>query len=354
MYNNSIYVIGLMSGTSLDGLDICFVSFKKSNYSKYNIINSKTYSYNEKWIEKLKKSIFLNKQELKKIDIEYGTLISNYLKEFISEFSIDKIDLISSHGHTVFHEPNKGKTLQIGDGKTINKIVKTDVVCDFRTQDVEYKGQGAPLVPIGDLHLFSNYKFCLNLGGFSNVSIKDNNKIKAFDICPVNTVLNHYSKKMGYTFDQDGVLSKKGTVNLDLLNQLNQMSFYNKLGPKSLGIEFVKSKVIPLIDSHILNPKDILRTYIEHISDQISKSIGSYFNDRILISGGGTYNNTLIDSIKIKVKSKVIVPNSQIIDYKEALIFAYMGLLKSKEKINCLKSVTGAIKDHSSGKIFRN
>lgn len=354
MYNNSIYVIGLMSGTSLDGLDICFVSFKKSNYSKYNIINSKTYSYNEKWIEKLKKSIFLNKQELKKIDIEYGTLISNYLKEFISEFSIDKIDLISSHGHTVFHEPNKGKTLQIGDGKTINKIIKTDVVCDFRTQDVEYKGQGAPLVPIGDLHLFSNYKFCLNLGGFSNVSIKDNNKIKAFDICPVNTVLNHYSKKMGYTFDQDGVLSKKGTVNLDLLNQLNQMSFYNKLGPKSLGIEFVKSKVIPLIDSHILNPKDILRTYIEHISDQISKSIGSYFNDRILISGGGTYNNTLIDSIKTKVKSKVIVPDSQIIDYKEALIFAYMGLLKSKEKINCLKSVTGAIKDHSSGKIFRN
>mgnify|MGYP005620752483 FL=1 len=354
MYNNSIYVIGLMSGTSLDGLDICFVSFKKSNYSKYNIINSKTYSYNEKWIEKLKKSIFLNKQELKKIDIEYGTLISNYLKEFISEFSIDKIDLISSHGHTVFHEPNKGKTLQIGDGKTINKIVKTDVVCDFRTQDVEYKGQGAPLVPIGDLDLFSNYKFCLNLGGFSNVSIKDNNKIKAFDICPVNTVLNHYSKKMGYTFDQDGVLSKKGTVNLDLLNQLNQMSFYNKLGPKSLGIEFVKSKVIPLIDSHILNPKDILRTYIEHISDQISKSIGSYFNDRILVSGGGTYNNTLIDSIKTKVKSKVIVPDSQIIDYKEALIFAYMGLLKSKEKINCLKSVTGAIKDHSSGKIFRN
>lgn len=354
MYNNSIYVIGLMSGTSLDGLDICFVSFKKSNYSKYNIINSKTYSYNEKWIEKLKKSIFLNKQELKKIDIEYGTLISNYLKEFISEFSIDKIDLISSHGHTVFHEPNKGKTLQIGDGKTINKIVKTDVVCDFRTQDVKYKGQGAPLVPIGDLDLFSNYKFCLNLGGFSNVSIKDNNKIKAFDICPVNTVLNHYSKKMGYTFDQDGVLSKKGTVNLDLLNQLNQMSFYNKLGPKSLGIEFVKSKVIPLIDSHILNPKDILRTYIEHISDQISKSIGSYFNDRILISGGGTYNNTLIDSIKTKVKSKVIIPDSQIIDYKEALIFAYMGLLKSKEKINCLKSVTGAIKDHSSGKIFRN
>jgi len=353
MYNNSIYVIGLMSGTSLDGLDICFVSFKKSNYSKYNIINSKTYSYNEKWIEKLKKSIFLNKQELKKIDIEYGTLISNYLKEFISEFSIDKIDLISSHGHTVFHEPNKGKTLQIGDGKTINKIVKTDVVCDFRTQDVEYKGQGAPLVPIGDLHLFSNYKFCLNLGGFSNVSIKDNNKIKAFDICPVNTVLNHYSKKMGYTFDQDGVLSKKGTVNLDLLNQLNQMSFYNKLGPKSLGIEFVNSKVLPLTEKFSLKPEDVLITYIEHISHQINRTISGFSKNKMLVTGGGTYNKTLIDSIKRKVKCKLVVPEKKIIDFKEAMIFAYMGLLKSKEKINCLKSVTGAIKDHSSGKIFK-
>ncbi|MGY8948446.1 MAG: anhydro-N-acetylmuramic acid kinase [Flavobacteriales bacterium] len=353
MYNDSINVIGLMSGTSLDGLDICYVSFKKSNYSIYNIVKSKTYSYNEKWIKKLKGSIFLNKQELIKIDIEYGTLLSDYLKEFISEFSIDKVDLISSHGHTVFHEPNKGKTLQIGDGEIISKIIKTDVVCDFRTQDIKYEGQGAPLVPIGDLNLFSNYRICLNLGGFSNVSIKGDNTIKAFDICPVNTVLNHYSNKMGHAFDKDGVLSKKGIIHLDLLNQLNQMSFYNKSGPKSLGIEFVKSKVIPLIDSYILNSTNILRTYIEHISDQINKSIGSYCNERILVTGGGAYNNTLIETIKNKVKSKVIIPDSQIIDYKEALIFAYLGLLRSKEKVNCLKSVTGAIKDHCSGKIFK-
>ena len=353
MYNDSINVIGLMSGTSLDGLDICLVSFQKSNYSNYKIIKSKTYSYNEKWTEKLKQSIFLNKQELKKIDIEYGTLLSNYIKEFIGEFSIDKIDLISSHGHTVFHEPNKGKTLQIGDGEIISKIIKTDVVCDFRTQDIKYKGQGAPLVPIGDLDLFSNYRICLNLGGFSNVSIKTDNTIKAFDICPVNTVLNYYSNKMGHTFDKDGELSKQGTIHLDLLKQLNKMSFYNKTGPKSLGIEFVKTKAIPLIDSYSLTSIDVLKTYIEHISDQINKSIGSYCNEIILVSGGGTYNNTLIETIRAKLKSKIVIPDSKIIDYKEALIFAYLGLLKSKEKINCLKSVTGAIKDHSSGKIFK-
>ena len=354
MYNNSINVIGLMSGTSLDGVDICLVSFKKSDNKKFNIIYNKTFEYEEIWAKKLKESIFLNKKQLNKLDIEYGTLLSDYIKEFIKEFSITKIDLISSHGHTIFHKPEKGITLQIGNGKTINKSTKIQVISDFRTQDVSYQGQGAPLVPIGDLNLFSNYKFCLNLGGFSNISIKDSSGIKAFDICPVNTVLNHYSNKLGYAFDKDGALSKKGGINIDLLNKLNKMSFYRKTGPKSLGIEFVNSKVLPLIEKFSLKPEDVLITYIEHISDQLNRSISEFSKNKMLITGGGTYNKTLIDSIKRKVKCELVVPEKKIIDFKEAMIFAYMGLLKSKGKNNCLKSVTGAIKDHSSGRIFKN
>ena len=354
MYNNSINVIGLMSGTSLDGVDICLVSFKKSDNKKFNIIYNKTFEYEEIWAKKLKESIFLNKKQLNKLDIEYGTLLSDYIKEFIKEFSITKIDLISSHGHTIFHKPEKGITLQIGNGKTINKSTKIQVISDFRTQDVSYQGQGAPLVPIGDLNLFSNYKFCLNLGGFSNISIKDSSGIKAFDICPVNTVLNHYSNKLGYAFDKDGALSKKGGINIDLLNKLNKMSFYRKTGPKSLGIEFVNSKVLPLIEKFSLKPEDVLITYIEHISDQLNRSISGFSKNKMLITGGGTYNKTLIDSIKRKVKCELVVPEKKIIDFKEAMIFAYMGLLRSKGKNNCLKSVTGAIKDHSSGRIFKN
>ena len=171
MYNNSINVIGLMSGTSLDGVDICLVSFENLDNTKYNIVFAKTFVYSKIWIKKLKESILLNKKELNKLDIEYGNLLSEYVKKFIKEFSITKIDIISSHGHTIFHEPEKGITLQIGNGNTINKNTKIQVISDFRSQDISYKGQGAPLVPIGDLKLFPNYKFCLNLGGFSNISI---------------------------------------------------------------------------------------------------------------------------------------------------------------------------------------
>ena len=354
MCNSSINIIGLMSGTSLDGVDICLVSFKKSDNTKFNIVYNKTFEYDKIWVKKLKESILLNKKQLNKLDIEYGTLLSDYIKEFIKEFSINKIDLISSHGHTIFHKPEKGITLQIGNGKTINKNTKIQVISDFRTQDVLYQGQGAPLVPIGDLNLFSNYKFCLNLGGFSNISIKDSSGIKAFDICPVNTVLNHYSNKLGYAYDKNGDLSKKGRVNIDLLNKLNKMSFYRKIGPKSLGIEFVNSKVLPLIEKFSLKPEDVLITFIEHISHQINRTISRFSKNKMLITGGGTYNKTLIDSIKRKVKCELVVPEKKIIDFKEAMIFAYMGLLKSKGKINCLKSVTGAIKDHSSGKVFKN
>ena len=354
MYNNSINVIGLMSGTSLDGVDICLVSFENLDNTKYNIVFAKTFVYSKIWIKKLKESILLNKKELNKLDIEYGNLLSEYVKKFIKEFSITKIDIISSHGNTIFHEPEKGITLQIGNGNTINKNTKIQVISDFRSQDISYKGQGAPLVPIGDLKLFPNYKFCLNLGGFSNISIKNFEGIKAFDICPVNTVLNHDSKKLGYELDKNGVLSNKGTTNLNLLKKLNQMEFNNKSGPKSLGIEIVNSKILPLIEKFSLNPNDILRTYIEHISDQINRSVTYDTKNKILITGGGAYNQTLINAIKIKVKSEIIIPEKKIIDFKEAMIFAYMGLLRSKGEVNCLKSVTGALKDHSSGKVFKN
>ena len=354
MYNKSINVIGLMSGTSLDGVDMCLVSFQKLDNTKYDIVYTKTFIYEKLWVKKLKESILLNNKQLDKLDIEYGNLLSDYIKEFIKEFNITKIDLISSHGHTIFHKPEIGKTLQIGNGNTINKNTKINVICDFRSQDLEYNGQGAPLVPIGDLHLFPNYKFCLNLGGFSNISIKDISGIKAFDICPVNTVLNYYSNKLGHAYDKDGDLSKKGRINIDLLNKLNKISFYRKIGPKSLGIEFVNSKVLPLIEKFSLKPEDVLITFIEHISHQINRTISEFSKNKMLITGGGTYNKTLIDSIKIKVKCELVLPEKKIIDFKEAMIFAYMGLLKSEGKINCLKSVTGAIKDHSTGKVFKN
>ena len=344
-----IEVIGVMSGTSLDGLDLCHVIFNLENLSDFKIANSTTISYPKKISEKLHNIVKKNINQINKIDIEYGTFIGESINKFISSFNLNDIDLISSHGHTVFHQPDVGKTLQIGNGMIINKITGIRTVNNFRQQDVKLGGQGAPLVPIGDKLLFKKYKYCLNLGGFVNISIKKSNKIFAYDICPLNTVLNFYSKKIGHEYDYNGNFSKTGIINNNLFNELNELSFYFEKHPKSLGIEFVLGEVFPIIDKYKLSEIDVLATYIKHAAYQISKNILD--NEKVLISGGGSFNKTLIKSLK-NYGINISLPNKLIINYKESLIFALLGYLRLNNEINCLKSVTGATRDHSSGDIF--
>ena len=352
MPKKNINVLGVMSGTSLDGLDFCLVSFDLKNISNFKILKTHTYKYDETWKNYLRNAVKLNTEEIKKLNIEFSLLISKYINQFTIDFSTPKIELISSHGHTIFHEPEKGLTLQIGDGNIISQKTSTKVVCDFRSQDVNLGGQGAPLVPVGDLNLFMDYKFCLNLGGFANISIKTKEDIHAFDICPVNTVLNHYSKKMDHEFDRNGFLSKSGQTDKILLEELNNLNYYQKFGPKSLGIEFVNELILPLIEKKDLQPNDILMTFVDHVSFQINESIKKYPQNKILITGGGAFNKNLVETIKSKIKHEVVIPKKEIINFKEALIFAYLGILRMNNQINCLKSVTGAKKNHSSGKIF--
>ena len=220
---NSINIIGLMSGTSVDGLDICYVSFDNHDPSKYEIIDCETIDYDDNLKTKLKNIIKLDNDQIKQIDKEFGEFIGLSVLKFIKKNTLYKADLISSHGHTVFHEPEFNKTLQIGNGEIINKITKIKTVNNFREQDIQLGGQGAPLVPIGDKLLFDDYKYCLNLGGFTNISVKDSRTIFAYDICPLNTVLNHYANKLGYECDLGGKLSKKGVINIDLFNELNDL-----------------------------------------------------------------------------------------------------------------------------------
>lgn len=344
-----IEVIGVMSGTSLDGLDLCHVIFNLENLSDFKIANSTTISYPKKISEKLHNIVKKNINQINKIDIEYGTFIGESINKFISSFNLNDIDLISSHGHTVFHQPDVGKTLQIGNGMIINKITGIRTVNNFRQQDVKLGGQGAPLVPIGDKLLFKKYKYCLNLGGFVNISIKKRKKIFAYDICPLNTVLNFYSKKIGHEYDYNGNFSKTGIINNNLFNELNELSYYFEKHPKSLGIEFVLGEVFPIIDKYKLSEIDVLATYIKHAAYQISKNILD--NEKVLISGGGSFNKTLIKSLK-NYGINISLPNKLIINYKESLIFALLGYLRLNNEINCLKSVTGATRDHSSGDIF--
>ncbi|MGB1042936.1 MAG: anhydro-N-acetylmuramic acid kinase [Tenacibaculum sp.] len=350
MHKNYIYTIGLMSGTSLDGVDLAYVKINKNKYSDFELLQATTISYSGEWKMKLKKAIFFPDEELVKINDEYALLLSTIINEFVDEYKIDKLDFIASHGHTVLHQPEKGVTLQIGNGQIIANETNHKVICDFRTQDVKLGGQGAPLVPIGDKLLFSDYDYCLNLGGFANVSYQENTKRIAFDICPVNIVLNHYVEKMNLAYDDEGKIAAGGKINNELLLKLNSLSFYSYQAPKSLGLEWVQSNILPLIDKEESSIENILRTFVEHIAMQIGSVLQK--GSSILATGGGVFNKFLISRIAYYASNKITIPTKMLIDYKEALIFSLLGVLKDNNEINCLQSVTGAKKDHSSGVVF--
>ncbi len=349
--NNTKHIIGLMSGTSLDGLDIVYVKFDAVQPAKFEIINAETFAYPDAWYRELKDAYHFTANELAQLDADYGTYLGEQVKAFIKKYHIDNVDLIASHGQTIFHRPELGYTTQIGSGAHIYALTGITTICDFRTQDVALGGQGAPLVPIGDRLLFPQYDYCLNIGGFANISYEHNGKRRAFDICPTNIVMNHYVAKMGLKYDDKGRLARSGIINQDLLNNLNALDFYMDERPKSLGWEFVEQIIIPMIDAYDIPIPNILKTYIEHIAIQIAQKVSG---GKMLITGGGAFNDYLIERIKAVSDTEVVIPEPEIIDFKEALIFALLGLLKSQGKVNILSSVTGSKKDHSSGVIYQS
>jgi len=344
-------VVAVMSGTSLDGIDIIYATYSYKKDWSFKILHAETRKYSNQWKRILSELVNKSIEELKGVDIEYSKYLASEIQEFISHYSINEIDFVSSHGHTALHQPEHKLTYQIGNLQLLADTLQQKVICDYRVQDVEYGGQGAPLVPIGDRLLFHNYDYCLNLGGFANVSFEKNNERIAYDICPVNIVLNHYVSKLNLEYDNRGKWASTGKLHDELLDKLNQLEFYKKSAPKSLGLEWVKMYVFPLIDNYNLSVEDTLSTFIEHIAIQISKVLKGKITNT-LITGGGTYNDFLIERLKLKTESKILIPDNEIIEFKEALVFGLLGVLKERNEINCLQSVTGAVKDHSSGKIL--
>ena len=363
MFKQTYNVIGVMSGTSLDGIDLAHINFSIGN-GKWNfeILETETVAYETDWLNKLKVAVNFSEAELQQLNEDYTQLLGEIIKNFIKKNQIKNLDAICSHGHTILHQPQNGFTLQIGNLPEIGTIVGETVVCDFRVQDVKLGGQGAPLVPIGDRILFSEYDYCLNLGGFSNVSFEKNNNRIAFDICPVNTVLNFYATKLGLDYDDKGAISRSGNLNTDLLNELNALDYYKKSFPKSLGFEFVKEIVLPIIEKYSIANEDKMRTFIEHIAIQTSLALNCFSHPKrqdqnekrkLLATGGGTYNNFLMERMRFHLPQlAIIIPDKKTIEFKEALIFGLLGVLRLRNEINVLSSVTGAKHDHSSGIIY--
>ncbi|HEY4799113.1 MAG TPA: anhydro-N-acetylmuramic acid kinase [Bacteroidia bacterium] len=348
-------VIGIMSGTSLDGLDIAYCEFRKGKKWSFRIPHAKTVNYSKAWKHQLSSAFLVSNKKRSRLDERYGNFIGKEVLKFIRQHNISP-DLISSHGHTVFHQPEKRYTLQIGSGKEIASVCNVPVVCDFRSGDVALGGQGAPLVPIADKLLFSKYSACLNLGGFANISYDDYKKRRvAFDICPVNLILNYLSEKLGKKFDDRGRIASTGKINEQLLDQLNAISFYSMKPPKSLGREWAENFFLPILDSYKISIKDKLRTVVEHIAVQIAGAVShSSIGNRVslLITGGGAYNRFLIQRISAHARVKISLPDNKTIQFKEAMAFAFLGVLNVRKEINCLKSVTGAKRDSTGGILF--
>jgi anhydro-N-acetylmuramic acid kinase len=280
-----------------------------------------------------------------------GVLHGAWVKGFMHEHAV-QVDFIASHGHTIFHQPQLGMTHQIGSAPHIAAAAGVDVIADFRTTDVAHGGQGAPLVPIGDWWLFANYPMCLNLGGIANVSVKESLRIEAFDIGLCNMALNHYAERLGVTFDRDGALSRAGGLNEALLDQLNNLDFFKQPAPKSLGKEFWVNEFLPIVERSGLDAHDALRTITEHIAMQIGTTLSNREQGEILVTGGGAHNGFLMERIAAHTQHHVVVPDKKIVDFKEALIFAFLGALRLAGEPNALASVTGANRDSVGGAIY--
>lgn len=345
-------VVGVMSGTSLDGIDLVLCEFQRDAMDQwtYALSNAKTLSYSNDWVDLLAKALSFSEEELQTLNREYTKYLSERIIEYMKLYGITAIDAICSHGHTILHQPEQGKTLQIGNLPSIARYLGHRVVCDFRVQDVNMGGQGAPLVPIGDRLLFGDYDYCLNLGGFANISFEEKNNRLAYDICPVNVVLNALANRLGKPYDKNGSIAVSGALIDSLLNRLNSSSYYKESPPKSLGMEWVNQNILPLLDSTEEEISSLLRTYTEHIATQLANNLKSH--GRVLVTGGGAYNSFLIDRLKQLTATEVILPDTSIIEFKEALIFGFLGVLRLRDEVNCLASVTGASRDHSSGNIF--
>lgn len=352
MKKNEYKILGVMSGTSLDGIDLAFIHFNKIGHWSFKIESSATIPYSGDWKADLTNAIGQDPEELQELDERYTVYLAKVISKFIKDNNITDLDAVCSHGHTIKHEPENGLTLQIGNLPELAELTGQTVVCDFRVQDVALGGQGAPLVPIGDELLFPEYKFCLNLGGFGNVSTSVNGKRLAYDICPVNTVLNYYAEKLGMEYDRDGDIARSGHLNPELLEELEALPFYKLPAPKSLGIEWVNKEVLPVLKKYEADIPSILRTWCMHVALQISKELGNEEDADVLVTGGGCFNTYLIQQIKKMTQTQLVIPSVEIINFKEALIFGFLGVLKLRGEVNVLSSVTGAENDHSSGVIF--
>jgi anhydro-N-acetylmuramic acid kinase len=353
---SSYNIIGMMSGTSLDGLDIVAATFRFDDSEwRYEIVASQSMAYDMDMKRTLREAHELSLEDGIQLHSRYGKYLAGQVNEFMERHNLQGlIDCIGSHGHTVLHDPGHGYTFQLGDGAAISALTNLPVVSDFRSGDVALAGQGAPIVPMGEQHLFPGYRIFLNIGGIVNVSFHQRDRIIAYDICPGNTPLNLLALLMGSDYDEEGRLAREGKPDEDLLSRLEGFSFYRRDLPRSLHTYQIVNEFMPVLDLSPGTVNDKLRTVTEHIAGQVAGHIRMNAGDGlagspVLLTGGGALNSFLVERIRALADREISVPKTGVVEYKEALIMAFLALMRMLGQPNCSASVTGASRDNSGG-----
>jgi anhydro-N-acetylmuramic acid kinase len=351
--NKAITVLGLMSGTSLDGLDMAICEFTSTGKGyTYKILAAQTIQYSLIWKKGLSSLKNASAENYFEFNAHYGSFMAAQIKRFTKKVGIQPF-AIASHGHTVFHQPKKGFSTQVGSGATMAAKTGITTVCDFRSLDVANGGQGAPLVPIGDELLFGNYDACLNIGGIANISYKKSGKRVAYDVCEANMLLNYLAEKLNRPFDSGGKIAASGIINRELLKKLNALKFYKQQGAKSIGREWFEKNCVGLIDKSKLSIQDLLATATHHVAEIIANDLNKNSIKTVLVTGGGAFNQHLISLLESKTACKIILPSKEVINFKEALIFAFLGYLRVTNQPNTLASVTGSKSDSIGGAVYQ-
>lgn len=345
-----------MSGTSMDGLDIahCELTEQENGKWEYKINVAKTVAYNDLWRLRLSKLRNQNALNVHKTDRYFGEYIGELINEFLSENNLDA-DLIGSHGHTIFHQPENNISFQIGSASAISAVTDIPTVANFRMMDVVKYGEGAPISGTGDRLLFGEFDMCLNLGGFANISGSVDGEAVAYDVCPCNILLNRIAREFGQEYDEDGKIAEQGGIDYDLLSDLNSIEYYDLPYPKSLGREWINEHFWFRVRQSDAGKEDRMKTLVDHIAQQVGNNIEKLAQDsatsRVYVTGGGAYNKVLIDHLRTHTDAEIVVPEPVVIEYKEALIFGLLAVLRVQNKTNILSSYTGAEMDSVAGEL---
>lgn len=365
MTEKSYKVLGLMSGSSLDGLDLAFCKFDLSkglDHIGWEIIAAGTLPFSPMWVSRLQHLPQQDALTFCKTNTYYGHYLADLVKQFLYKHQLQP-DFIASHGHTIFHYPDKRLSVQIGDGAAMAALTGLPVICDFRTQDIAIDGEGTPIAPIADRYLFKGYDFYLNIGGIANITAEIDNKYIAFDIGPANQIFNALAQEVGQAYDAEGALARSGNLHKELLSQVNAIAYFQETYPKSLDNSWIRQHILPIYMNSPISWEDRLHTATEQLANQVAKSIqqicerekmkkDSY---KMYITGGGAFNSYLMECIDKHCQPlgvKIVVPGEKIIKFKEAILMALMGVFRIEKIPNCFSSVTGAKNDTIGGAIY--